>query len=160
MRTKLSHQVQEFHEKFGVPVLVRPTVPAEDRVRLRIALIAEEFSELLEACGIEGAISWEHLRLERAPGDPIDLPALADALADLDYVIEGTRLEFGINGAPIADLVHAANMAKEGGATRADGKIGKPPGWQAPDVAGELERQSSSPNHSHWRTCLTAEWIE
>ena len=40
----------------------------------------------------------------------------------------------------------AANMAKRNPATgkfekRADGKIIKPPGWQAPDVEGEMARQ-------------------
>jgi predicted HAD superfamily Cof-like phosphohydrolase len=70
-----------------------------------------------------------------------DLPAFADALADIDYVVEGARLEFGINGSPIADEVHRANMAKLGGPKRADGKHMKPEGWTPPDVAGELVKQ-------------------
>lgn len=39
------------------------------------------------------------------------------------------------------EAVQAANMAKEGGGTREDGKILKPPGWQAPDIAGILADQ-------------------
>ena len=70
-----------------------------------------------------------------------NLVELVDALADLDYVVEGTRIEFGINGKPIADAVHAANMAKVGGGIRGDGKINKPEGWQPPDIAGELRKQ-------------------
>ena len=56
------------------------------------------------------------------------------ALAGLDYVVEGARLEFGINGLPIADEVHRANMAKAGGPKRADGKHMKPEGWTPHEV--------------------------
>jgi hypothetical protein len=31
-------------------------------------------------------------------------------------------------------------MAKEGGGAREDGKILKPPGWVAPDIAGVLRK--------------------
>jgi predicted HAD superfamily Cof-like phosphohydrolase len=71
----------------------------------------------------------------------VDLPELADALADLDYVVEGARLEFGINGAPIATEVHRANMAKLDGPVREDGKKQKPEGWKPPDIESELRKQ-------------------
>ena len=60
---------------------------------------------------------------------------------DLDYVVEGTRLEFEIDGGPIAVEVHRSNMAKVGGPVREDGKRLKPPGWTPPDIAGELRKQ-------------------
>lgn len=136
-------QVQEFHAKFNVPYLGKPGVPSFERVCLRLNLIREEFYELLSACHADNSecfgvitMSVKHQEFRNR-----DLPAIADALADLDYVIEGMRQEFGIDGRPIADLVHASNMAKEGGGERADGKICKPPGWQAPDIAGELRKQ-------------------
>lgn len=78
----------------------------------------------------------------------VDLVEFADALADLDYVIEGTRLEFGINGAPIAAEVHRSNLSKlgpNGPMLREDGKILKPPGWTPPDIAGELRKQGWQP---------------
>jgi predicted HAD superfamily Cof-like phosphohydrolase len=154
-------QVEEFHRAMGVPVLERPAVPPDERVRLRLRLVAEEFFELLRAALVERELPAENededkehhqdCVLECAAGIVltaiadddlrVDLPEFADALADLDYVIEGARLEFGIDGAPVAAGVHAANLAKVGGGKRADGKVQKPEGWQPFDVAAELRRQ-------------------
>jgi len=121
-------QLREFHERFGVPVLERPWIPAEDRRSLRAALIAEEASELQDA--IETA----------------NLIEIADGIADLIYVAIGTALEFGIPLERVWEEVHRTNMQKVGGAIRADGKILKPEGWQAPQIAeilaGETEARS------------------
>lgn len=56
------------------------------------------------------------------------------------------RQEFGINGEPIANLVHAANMTKASREVRSDGKRLKPVGFVLPDIAGELRRQGWDPN--------------
>lgn len=145
-RTKLSEQVEAFHRAMGQPVLSHPQVPGENRVRLRLRLVAEEFCELLEASlallDSEKAELRAHLQrvLDEVPCAVV-LPDVADALADLDYVVEGARLELGINGAPIADAVHESNMAKLGGAVRADGKIQKPAHWAPPDIVAALRAQ-------------------
>lgn len=123
--------VKSFHDKFGVPVLTVPTVPSGERIALRMRLIAEEFDELREAIAVRETIDNEWL-------SDCDLPETADAIADLIYVLIGTAHEFGIPLQAVWDRVHAANMAKEGGGTDAKGKIQKPPGWVAPDVAGAL----------------------
>lgn len=151
MKTKtktLREQVEEFHLAMGQPVLDHPQVPDSERVKLRLRLIAEEFFELLEAAGVEEAV-LENIRratlLVVEVKDPsahsVDLVEVADALADLDYVVEGTRLEFGIDGAPIAQEVHRSNMAKLGGKVREDGKILKPDDWTPPDILGKLREQ-------------------
>ena len=150
-------------------------VLAEERVRLRASLIAEEFFEVLAALftgevacdgryghntdgqnpcpscghvfhtlGLDGFPEVVRNLIEKS-GIRGDLVALADGLADLDYVIEGTRLEFGIDGAPIAAEVHRANLAKTDGPVREDGKRLKPPGWQPPDIEGELKKQGWKP---------------
>jgi predicted HAD superfamily Cof-like phosphohydrolase/flagellar biosynthesis regulator FlaF len=142
----LRGQVREFHEAFGVASPDKPTVPDDDTVRLRLRLIAEEFFELLDACyefgGPDGSKAAVMMWIDDTRKSlRVDLPAFADALADIDYVVEGTRLAFGINGKPIADAVHVCNMAKLGGTKREDGKIEKPAGWQPPDVAGCLRAQ-------------------
>jgi predicted HAD superfamily Cof-like phosphohydrolase len=143
--------VHEFHEAFGVASPDKPTVPDDETVRLRLRLIAEEFFELMHACStpagngsyayaIDAVRDW--IEDEKAIFVvPADLPEIADALADIDYVVEGTRLAFGIDGKPIADEVHRSNLAKLGGTKREDGKIEKPAGWQPPDVAGQLRKQ-------------------
>jgi predicted HAD superfamily Cof-like phosphohydrolase len=143
--SRLRDRVQQFHNAVGQPVLTKPSVPSDERVRLRARLIAEEFFEVLEAMfGVESHVRAARANIEYAVHDApvhVDLPELADGFADLDYVVEGSRLEFGIDGDPIAEQVHRANMAKAGAPKRADGKIEKPPGWTPPDVAGELKKQ-------------------
>lgn len=142
-------RVAAFHAMIGAPVNHTPAVPPDDRVRLRLRLIAEEFFELLDAVvgswhGDEWSTSNARELVFRVIDEgfmDVDLPAFVDALADIDYVVEGTRLEFGVHGPPIAALVHEANMAKVGGPVDAHGKHGKPPGWKPPDIAGELRRQ-------------------
>jgi predicted HAD superfamily Cof-like phosphohydrolase len=140
----LREQVHEFHVAMGAPNGTTPSVPSDERVWLRLSLISEEFFELLEAAGISLSTTQgmqSLLRMAIPYGLKVDLPAFVDAMADLDYVVEGTRLEFGVDGAPIAAAVHAANMAKAGGPVREDGKRLKPPGWTPPDIEGELRKQ-------------------
>lgn len=118
------HKVAAFHERFAQPIGTTPALSHHD---LRASLIAEESRETCDAI---------------AAGD---LPGAVDGLADLIYVCLGAAVTWGVDLAPVFDLVHEANMRKAGGGTRADGKILKAPGWTPPDVAGELARQAESP---------------
>jgi predicted HAD superfamily Cof-like phosphohydrolase len=158
--TKLTRQVLEFHRQFDHPIADSPTIPSDDRVRFRARFVVEQCLELLEACFefppqnamatgpsdtsmFADARAYLEIVIKNARVK-VDLALAADALADIDYVVEGTRLEFGINGEPIADEVHRANLAKlhDGKVVkREDGKTLKPPGWTPPDIAGELEKQ-------------------
>jgi len=143
--SRLREQVREFHRTMGCPERSTPGEISEERAKLRLKLIGEEFLELVHAMlGTKGDLQTSIVEffevVDEAP-IAINMVAMVDALADLDYVIEGTRLEFGIDGGPIADAVHAANMAKLGGPKREDGKILKPEGWQPADIEGELRRQ-------------------
>lgn len=137
--TKLRQQVTDFHRAFNVPTPAKPSVPDRDRVTLRLRLIAEEFCELLEACdapqfALQEAKHWIAETIAGC-GDrkSVDLVKAVDALADIDYVVEGSRIEFGVDGKPVA------------GPVRADGKVGKPPGWSAPDIRGLLIAQGWEP---------------
>lgn len=144
----------EFHRAMGVPGVgeEKPFVPSKERIRLRLKLIAEEFAELLFAAGLYDEEEFRRARdgslkfIDAEYLGDCDLVGVADALADLIYVIEGTNLEFGIDGKAVFDVVHAANMQKTTGPRRADGKILKPAGWQPPDIAGELRRQGWDEN--------------
>lgn len=120
----MQEQIQEFHRKFGHPI---GTTPKFSRPELRVKLIKEETKEICEA-------------LEAG-----DMIGVADGIADLLYVAIGTAVEMGIDIEPIFNEVHRANMAKVGGATRADGKTLKPPGWTPPWIAEELEKQGWVP---------------
>jgi predicted HAD superfamily Cof-like phosphohydrolase len=155
--TKLTRQVLEFHRQFDHPIADSPTIPSDDRVRFRARFIFEELRETIQAMfdgesPVGDGLARDKWHVAAAAMKDIvdhaavkvDLAEVVDGLADLDYVVEGTRLEFGINGEPIADEVHRANMAKlhDGKIVkREDGKTLKPPGWTPPDIAGELEKQ-------------------
>lgn len=90
------NQVAEFHRTFKHPILDKPTIPSEDRSKLRVALLAEELKEL------EVAI------LEK------DIVEIADALCDLQYVLSGAILEFGMGEKfkELFDEVQRSNMSK------------------------------------------------
>lgn len=90
------NQVADFHRTFKHPILDTPQIPSEDRCNLRVALIAEELKEL------EVAI------LEK------DIVGVADALADIQYVLSGAVLEFGLGNQfkALFDEVQRSNMSK------------------------------------------------
>lgn len=90
------NQVAEFHKTFKHPILANPTIPDENRCKLRVALIAEELKEL------EVAI------LDK------DIVDVADALCDLQYVLSGAILEFGLGEKfkALFDEVQRSNMSK------------------------------------------------
>lgn len=88
--------VAEFHQTFKHPILPSPSIPSEDRCKLRVALIAEELKEL------EVAI------LEK------DIVEIADALSDIQYVLSGAILEFGLGDkfSALFEEVQRSNMSK------------------------------------------------
>ncbi len=90
------NQVAEFHRTFHHPIEPQPIIPAEDRCRLRVALLTEELKELQEA--IENK----------------DIIEVADALCDLQYVLTGAVLEFGLGEKfkLLFDEVQRSNMSK------------------------------------------------
>lgn len=149
-KSDIRKQVEEFHTTFGHPVNAVPAVPSDDQVKLRFRLISEEYLEFLESLNVTVPQTIKDYLMGiadnfRGEHHHLDLVALADALADLDYVVEGTRLAFGINGKPIADEVHRSNMSKadkDGTVYRnANGKTMKGPDYSPPDIAGELKKQ-------------------
>lgn len=151
--------VAAFHRKFGVPCPERPGWPSQERIDLRVRLIAEEFCEFLRDCGLdytlhierwfdvnEGALDLvfaSHTDREE-PSPVANFPKAADALIDLEYVILGTHNEFGINSNPLWAEVQAANLSKSGGGEREDGKILKGPEFKPPQIDRLLREQGWS----------------
>lgn len=88
--------VAAFHEVFDLPILDTPTIPDEKRCALRISLLQEELNELKEAV------------------DNGDIVGIADALSDLQYVLSGAVLEFGLGSRfkYLFDEVQRSNMSK------------------------------------------------
>lgn len=85
-----------FHKTFKHPVLPTPQIPNQTRCDLRVALLTEELKELQE--GIENK----------------DIVEIADALCDLQYVLSGAILEFGLGEKfkSLFDEVQRSNMSK------------------------------------------------
>jgi predicted HAD superfamily Cof-like phosphohydrolase len=116
--------VHQFHERFGLIRNARPTIPGPNVHRLRTLLIEEELAEFRNA------------------GEAQDLVGAADALADLLYVVYGAAVEYGIDLESVFAEIHRSNMSKDPrGGCRADGKVCKGPGYEAPDVRGIVESQ-------------------
>jgi len=88
--------VAEFHKTFQHPILEEPTIPTEKRCQLRVSLIAEELKELEEAIQNK------------------DLVEIADALCDIQYVLSGAVLEFGLKDKfnTLFEEVQRSNMSK------------------------------------------------
>lgn len=112
-------RVFHFHEVFGLP---HPELPdINSFAQVRIDLIREELKELEDA--------WQ----------AGDLNEMIDALADLDYVVNGAAVALGVDLEDFSKAVHYNNMTKickECGKPhyREDGKVLKPEGYQKVDL--------------------------
>ena len=88
--------VSQFHKTFDLPILDDPAIPSAARCALRINLLQEELNELQDAIKDN------------------DLVEVADALCDIQYVLSGAILEFGLGDrfADLFDEVQRSNMSK------------------------------------------------
>lgn len=117
-------QVIEFHETYGLPVKHEPDLACEQTKDLRVNLLAEELDELKEAL---------------AANDPLET---LDALIDLQYVLDGAFISFGLSDVKDEAFaeVHRSNMSKLGEDGKpirreGDGKVMKGPNYFKPDLA-------------------------
>jgi len=153
--------VREFYGAFGEPIhtgvpSAAPEVISDERLQLKIALIIEEVSELLdatysEAVGQKIKDAWKAAIDEDLLKNPErDLVEMFDAVLDIDVVVNGLAIETNM---PVVDglaEVHRGNMSKldeNGRAIRSDGtdgyplhKILKGPNYVAPDLKTVLEK--------------------
>lgn len=132
MKTTLD-QVQEFHETYGLPVESEQTTGSEQTKQLRINLLQEELDELKEA-------------LEND-----DMVETLDALIDLQYVLDGAFLSFGMQDVktPAFDEVHRSNMSKLGEDGKpirreGDGKVMKGPNYFKPDMTQFIKAKKAA----------------
>lgn len=123
--------VAEFHRAFNMPINPTPTVlldsdAEQQRAVLRFELLQEELDEL---------------RLAWVRGSKV---GILDALTDLQYVLDGTYLEFGMGALKEVAFqdVHDSNMSKLGEdglpLKREDGKILKGPNYRPPQLGDHL----------------------
>ena len=90
------NDVAKFHDTFSLPIVEKPVIPDAKRCELRISLLQEELNELKEAI------------------EQNDLVEVADALCDIQYVLSGAILEFGLatDFKTLFDEVQRSNMSK------------------------------------------------
>ncbi len=90
------NQVAKFHRTFQHPILNEPQIPSKQRCDLRVSLIDEELQELKEAIKEN------------------DIVEIADALCDIQYVLSGAILEFGLGEKfpALFNEVQRSNMSK------------------------------------------------
>ncbi len=126
-------QVEEFHSTYGLPVSSAPHIKDQKTNTLRINLLAEELEELKEA-------------LENG-----DIVETLDALIDLQYVLDGAFLSFGLQDVKEAafDEVHRSNMSKLGEDGKPiyreeDGKVMKGPNYFKPDIAQFVQNKKDA----------------
>lgn len=128
MTTDTLQGVRIFHETYGLPVKDRPDLSDPKTNQLRINLLQEELDELKEAL---------------AAGDAV---GALDALTDLQYVLDGAYLSFGLHALKHTAFaeVQRSNMSKLGADGKPvrrpeDGKILKGPNFTPPDLKGIVE---------------------
>lgn len=122
--TKEQCDIQDFMRAANQHCPAKPTVPSIRDCNLRVSLIGEELMELNDA-------------LQKG-----NLVLIADALADLKYVVEGTAISCGLDLEPIFNEVHRSNMSKFiDGHRREDGKWIKGPSYSPANLAPIIEEQ-------------------
>ena len=113
--------VREFHEIFGAPINVKPS---QNLTALRQKLIDEEVMELNE-------------EFTKVFQTGVITPNFVKEMADLQYVLSGLAVSFGIDLNRAVEKVHESNMSKlvDGKfLLREDGKILKGPNYFEPDM--------------------------
>lgn len=122
----------EFHEATGATINSGLTKPGDRDLRMR--LIREELKELTDAM-----YKWEQIFYQDNKEDPVVVfIEICDALGDLDYVVAGAAVAFGVPLPEIAREVHRSNMTKleDDGQPilRGDGKVLKGKNYEPPNI--------------------------
>lgn len=140
----------------GTKATFDESVFPEDRVHLKMSLIAEEFAELVEAVyGKKAAAIIESAFDKAVKVDEFnrDIVAAADATGDLRFVLDGFDIEAAIPTEKVFEEVFNSNLTKldeNGEPILADGtgsaplnKIIKSKFFEEPDIARVLKENTA-----------------
>jgi len=145
--TKLQDSVKNWMKAVGQATPTHPSEPDNLTRVLRISLLLEEVLELAEASGVEVCLNDDGYKLSIDDFNynivmSSDLVAVADALADIDYVSAGAACAFGLDIEPFHDEVCRSNDSKLiDGYKRADGKWIKGPRYSPANLKPILDKQ-------------------
>mgnify|MGYP005850742217 CR=1 FL=1 len=119
------NKVLEFTKTYGQPISETPNLPLKSLRKLRKDLLKEEYQEYVNGEKNNNIVE------------------IADALADMVYIIAGTAITYGIPLTEVFNEVHESNMSKldENGKPiyREDGKIMKGPNYFEPRIKEILD---------------------
>jgi predicted HAD superfamily Cof-like phosphohydrolase len=155
-----SNNVYQFTTETGYPCANSPQEMTEDSVLFIIRMIMSELDEL--ACTVCHTVEQRDALMNVAMSTRDQckefrpcyasknelIGAQFDALVDAWYYSLNIAAKHGVNMSKIFDIVHKSNMDKRDAETgkflrrETDGKIIKPKGWKAPDITGEITRQT------------------
>ena len=124
--------VKEFHEIFECRIAEKTEFPDDNERDLRMRLLKEEYLEYREA------------------EENDDFIEVADALADMMYIILGTAVSYGIPIDKVFEEVHNSNLTKLWNGKvkkRSDGKILKPDTFLPPNIPEVLRRHVYGANN-------------
>lgn len=147
--TKLQSNIKDFMLKAGQVVREKPSELTEEERILRVKLVMEETLEFAIAMGVTIFVSEDVFYFDKDSLDfeldgEQDLTEAADAIADLNYVVNGAACAMGVDMEPIDDEVHRSNMSKFiDGHRREDGKWVKGPSYTPANIAPIIEAQKS-----------------
>ena len=114
-------------ETFGQEVKTNVELPDKQTQKLRVRLIQEELTELIQALAVNDEVE------------------VADALTDILYVTYGAGHAFGVDLDACFKEVQESNMSKLGEdgkpVYRADGKVQKGPNYWKPDLSKILYKE-------------------
>jgi predicted HAD superfamily Cof-like phosphohydrolase len=150
--------VGEFHQTMGQPWHQKGRIPAINAalIKLRLKLITEELEELTDAIlnpeseiAINIKQSYDLLNTEiniiTDEDLKLDIIEIADALGDINYVVNGAAHAFNINLDCVTEEIHRSNMSKLGEDGKPiyrteDGKILKGPNYFKPNIKEILDK--------------------
>lgn len=142
--------VGHFHAVMGLPAPEAPILPPVSMRERRARLIFEEFNELLDAMGFRltlrlhdettAPLAASDFVIQHIEGSRYDVVEAADALGDLNVVVNGTGVEFGIPMHFIDYEVYTSNLSK------LDRTTGKP-------IVNHCQVCGPDPDNIYYSTC-------
>ena len=125
MTRRSTFMLFEFHYKYKLPINADHSDMNEWVARIN--LIREEVRSLFD----EWADIEKVLSSGETPSDE-QMSKFLKEMCDIEYVLRGTGVAFGLPYSAGFDAVHASNMTKDG--NKKDGKLMKGKAYKAPDI--------------------------
>ena len=148
--TQYQQQVKEFMTLVGQDCPAKPVIPDDQTAILRSRLTVEETLEFVYANGITMSLLIDGITIHITDLSDLifektheaNIVEIADAVADMGYINNGSALACGIDMEEIEQAVHENNMTKITTGYKDDnGKFRKGPDYKPVDLSPIIEKQ-------------------